>query len=99
MSLSPNRQWTEVHELIEKGIPFKACEVFNGDKYIGTFISNNPYDSVIGSTIRTQADYLALRANSVFPADSPKDDVPIDKFPNLTKARETLRAKRDKVKV
>jgi len=93
--LNPNYQWSEFKATIDAGRTIKPCEVWDGEKYLGTFITNNPYDSVIGGSIRNQADYLALRANSVFP----QEIIPVDKFPHLTKAREALKAKRELAEV
>lgn len=93
-TLISNRQWSEFKALMEQGIGFKGCEIFEGTIYKGTFIPNNPYDFEVGSSIRLQAEHLAVRANSALPQSPDKSALPqpILKFPNLAKARATRQA-------
>ena len=72
-TLIPNRQLTEIKEMtVEQLRLMAACEVYDGDSsfdgnYLYTHIPHNIHDSIVADYIRTQAEYLGMKSNSIIP--------------------------------
>lgn len=104
-TLIPNLQLSEIHAMSPEQLRLlRSCEVYDGDKnkdenYVYTHISRNPYDGIVADNIRTKAEYLGVSNNSIYPLEV-VPQIQVDKYPNLTKAREARQAKlREKVEV
>ena len=100
--LIPNITEADFIKVIQQGKikELKSCEVV-GDDYSFTAIIPHG-DMFSGGYARTQAEYLGLKSNIVGgkdPAEIAAGEAVEDKYPNLTKAREARRAKREAVKV
>ena len=69
-SLIPNRQWDDVRRMSPEQLRGKhCCEVFDGETYLGTWITAVQNDPVIMDSIRIKSDYLGVRCNSVLPRE------------------------------
>ena len=91
-TLIAERQWNEIRRLTEEELrQIHGCEVFDGDAYLFTLIKVPTTDYVIADNIRIKAEYLAQLSNSVLPPE--KVNKPL--YPNLVKAREARRLKRE----
>ena len=92
--LIPSVNWTDFARLVEEGKirEMKSCEVMlNGDIFTAIIGHGDMYSS---SYARTQAEYLAVKSNIVGGKDPA--ELIIDPYPNLTKAREARKLKKEK---
>ena len=100
--LIPEVDWADFKLIVEMGKvgELKSCEVkFNGQHIYTAEIPHG--DMFSDGYTRTQAEYLAIRSNIVGGKDpleilDAPAEVVVDKFPNLTRAREVRKAKREK---
>lgn len=78
----------------------RPCEVFEGERYIGTWLPANPHDCVVADRIRIRAEQLGMQSNSIYPPEStpPVAAIPALEDKRLTalaKGRAVLKAKRE----
>ena len=71
-TLIPNMQLSEIRSKTREQLStLRTCEIYDGEirdeNYIYTHVSNNPYDSVVGTNIRTKAEYLGVMSNTIYP--------------------------------
>ena len=100
MSLIPQITLDRLVEKIQNNEPVPSVEVFLDGEYKGTFIvPSMDGGASIFDEIKTSAEFLGVRGNIVVPLSVIEAVNKVDKYPNLTKAREARMAKREKVKV
>lgn len=105
MSDIPTVNWPDFVKIVEAGRiqKLKSCEVkFDGTPIFTAEITHG--DMYTDSYTRINAEQVAIRSNipgGVDPEELLKElqDVVVDEFPNLTKARAARQAKRQKVGV
>ena len=69
-TLIPEHQWDKLRQMTAEQIKGKhGCEILNGSEYMFTLIPANTTDYIIADNIRTQSEYLAVRANSAMPPE------------------------------
>ena len=65
--LIPNRQLAEIRGMSRRDLVLmKSSEVYDGDEYVGTFITRVISDDIVATTIRAEAESLCERANSTY---------------------------------
>ena len=66
-TIIPNRQLRQIQMMTANQIMnMRACEIYDGEHFIGTFVPRVISDKIVGTTVRAQAESLAERSNSVY---------------------------------